>query len=520
MIALTFTVHLTEPLLATALEGDPNSAVSLSFIPGSVLRGAVIARYLESHPLTNLAEHPAARTLFLSGETRYLNAYPLSPEYRRSLPTPLAWKLQKGSSEPIYDLSVDPDGSGEEDWQPKAIRHPFCDLTDNSVWLFEPERQVQIHTQRDRVMGRATDSAGAVFRYEALAPLQNFAGIILCPDEATCESIKELLEKQPLLLGGSHSAGYGLASIHDVKVAKDWNETSMVPGPIEAGESFALTLLSDALLRDDHGQLTAFLSAEMVSKDLNDVSVEPIISRTHAKAGVVGGFNRKWGLPLTQMLAARAGSVFTFTAKDEVSRDALAKLVESGIGERRGEGFGRIAVNWHGEHDRLTIVTYPLPASTEITTTLSVDSAGAARRMAERMLRRELDRRLLDRVNSSTLEGGIRNAQLSGIRTLVRTAISTGDPVPVKARLQEMKATAGEQLAKARVRGDPLDQWILDKLDAGADDEGRRLFGEAVHPKVVGGVEAAWTKALAVEYALRFVDGVLSRKLAERREEV
>ena len=48
MNALTFQIHLHEPVLVTQVgSGDSNSAVGFDFIPGSVIRGALIGRYLQ-----------------------------------------------------------------------------------------------------------------------------------------------------------------------------------------------------------------------------------------------------------------------------------------------------------------------------------------------------------------------------------------------------------------------------------------------------------------------------------------
>ncbi len=76
MIALTFTLHALEPLLITRLEGDPNSAVSYPYVPGSTLRGALIGQ-LPKERRQRLAIEPGDRRLFIDGSTCYLNAYPL-----------------------------------------------------------------------------------------------------------------------------------------------------------------------------------------------------------------------------------------------------------------------------------------------------------------------------------------------------------------------------------------------------------------------------------------------------------
>ena len=47
MKAIPYRLHLLEPVLVSQAEsGEENSAVGLPFIPGSAIRGALVARYL------------------------------------------------------------------------------------------------------------------------------------------------------------------------------------------------------------------------------------------------------------------------------------------------------------------------------------------------------------------------------------------------------------------------------------------------------------------------------------------
>ena len=45
MDGFTYTLTLQEPVLANSLGGDPNSANSLFYIPGGLVRGAAINAY-------------------------------------------------------------------------------------------------------------------------------------------------------------------------------------------------------------------------------------------------------------------------------------------------------------------------------------------------------------------------------------------------------------------------------------------------------------------------------------------
>jgi len=90
MNGFTYTLTLLEPVLANSLGGEPNSANSLFYIPGGLVRGAAINSYSGKKD----AGDDDFRRLFLDGSARFLNAYPLS-ENGRSLPTPLKYKKPK-----------------------------------------------------------------------------------------------------------------------------------------------------------------------------------------------------------------------------------------------------------------------------------------------------------------------------------------------------------------------------------------------------------------------------------------
>ena len=89
MKILTCRLELLEPLLATSLAGDPNSETTCDYLPGSMLRGALIARYaahINANPASINTTDPEFARLFLDGSTRYLNGYKVEGNVR-SQPT-------------------------------------------------------------------------------------------------------------------------------------------------------------------------------------------------------------------------------------------------------------------------------------------------------------------------------------------------------------------------------------------------------------------------------------------------
>ena len=513
MMALTFEIHLLEPLLATALEGDPNSSVSLPFIPGSMLRGALIARHLAHTSIPDAAGDPTCHRLFFDGHTRYLHAYPLDRKRNRTLPTPRAWKVEKATRTPVYDLSVESASIN----QPKSLSESFVWLDANELELYEPGKQVNVHTQRDRKMGRAVAGAGSVFQYEAIAAGEAFGGIILCADGADADTLQALLEQGDLPMGGSRGAGYGLVEIQNIRHVADWREVPVDLDDIPSDGELTVTLLSDALIRDANGQYTAYLDAASLGGWL-EARLELIPERTHAQSAIVGGFNRKWGLPLSQVPVARAGSVYVFRAVEPIPPAGLTRLMVDGIGERRAEGFGRVAINWHSQYDTLNLQKVSRRSLALTPQPLSDTSIALARTMASRMLRRVLNRKLVEQVNQLQIVGPITNSQLSRLRVIVRNALATQDVERINRYLGDLRETARKQFEDARIRKQPLLKWLQARLDDSPDQVWHGLGLASTDLPSVGDVQAVWTETSAQEYTIRLIDGVLTKATRERRE--
>ena len=500
MKALIFELHLLEPLLATRLGGgDPNSAVGFEFVPGSLIRGMIIGRYTREHPAD--AADTTFRRLFLDGSTRFLNAYPQVSTGQRALPTPLSWRKVKDEKEPIYDFAVEFQ-NGNQQWQ--KAEQPFCHLWlsdegDYKAELCKPDSHINIHTAREDRQ-RTTQGESTVFRYQALAPEQTFCGVILVEQEDDPVALKQWLpEGEIVSLGGSHLAGYGQARLEQVKIQDDWHEYTPVG---DDADFIIVTLLSDALIRNP--QTGAHV-----------VTLEPVLGCAHEQAFVsvcvVGGFNRKWNLPLPQTQAIQAGSVFVYPAQPELLA-RLQALVATGIGERRAEGFGRIAVNWH----RAAEITpaEKLKSSLPLPFTLQDEtSTKLARQMVERMLREQLDRALIAAANRLEIQRPYpSNAQLSRMRIVARLALAQNDPQIPTWHLDGMKKTARDQFQRARIGDERLDDWLCARADNVQSIW--ELVGVDRKP-TLGGIQPDLTDALALEYTVRLIDRVLRKAQKE-----
>lgn len=465
MIAVIYQIHLNEPAIFSTLEGDPNSASSHPYIPGSALRGMIIGLYIKLQRETDKSYQIDAwgeeQAMFFSQSTRYLNAYPMV-KGKRSLPIPLTW------TKPKYKLKGDSDQGGtplirdgafptspsdnDPDVKTETLKG-FVVLTDTEATVKRRKTVINVHNARAR-----RDSAQQqVFRYEALPGDQTFVGVIVCDQLDHASELKTLLETYPqVTLGGSRTAGYGSATISEVEIDKDWSE---VVGA--SGDQTILTFLSDALIRDFHGVYMP--TPQAVQEELNARGIRCVVDPVSVKTVLVGGFNRKWGLPLPQALAIQAGSVLRLSDLQLDSDNALMDILEYGVGDRIEDGYGRVVVGWQ-HHGKLTFVesaderpSIEVPLSDESKRLLSIMS----QRLNKSYIADHAAARLFD--EPYTIKGNISRTQLANLRSVIANALRSQKP-SLSAIDQYLTRIAGKsggrQFDGARIDNQPLSQWL------------------------------------------------------------
>lgn len=526
MTAITFLLHTEQPILATSFQGDPNSDVSYPYIPGSMIRGALIGRYLKQNPSTNsdIVADETVRHLFFKEQTRYLNAYLIDRDSNqvRSLPTPRSWFQNKGEQAPmdIYDLSGMELADLSQDVSAKKLPDGFCTVRDRSVTLYNEKRRINIHNQRDRRRGRATEETGEIFRYEALDKGQTFQAVVLCED-ADATRIENLLrQNENLWLGGSQSAGYGHTKITEIHPPREtWHE---VGNPVENRlnrNSLQITLLSDAIVQNEWGQYVVespiYLLAEALG--LEEKLLRNKFKKSYIGHTLIGGFNRKWGLPLPQVTALAAGSVFVFE-KIPLTFKQIADLEWHGIGERKIDGFGRVAVNWFNL-DESSVFSASLPqldisSTNEPKLPENSESAKLAKKMAERVLRQKLDTLLLNKVGNVDLKGRISNSQLSRLMIVARQAINENGNIDLVINLLgNLNSNASRQFEDSKVGKKALDGQLKEWIKYPT------AWLNNLQPVTIAGETCNLTEDLAKEYTLRLIMAVAKKASKEKNND-
>ncbi len=113
---------------------------------------------------------------------------------------------------------------------------------------------------------------------------------------------------------------------------------------------FAVTLHSPVILRDPLLRYVCTLDAKTLPNLLGSKIPEDTFKLVYQTASMkrVTGWNELWGTPKMNEFAIDTGSVFLFASNVEISEqlyEALFRLEEEGIGERKVEGFGRVRIS-------------------------------------------------------------------------------------------------------------------------------------------------------------------------------
>jgi CRISPR-associated protein Csx10 len=540
MKAITFLLHTKQPILVTSLQGDPNSDVSFSYIPGSVIRGVFIGRYLQLHSLRSSddilddVKFPDIKRLFFNGNTRYLNAYLYSnQEEKRTLPIPRSWLKRKGddistlAEITVYDFSY---AEPRQNISYKSFNEGFCTVDDENTLLYQEKRRINIHNMRNRKQGRGVDGSGAIFRYDALDAGQTFQAVILCDDSDDVEKIKPLLEPREIWIGGSQSAGYGHIQISHINEYDNWNETGVEAEDREERELLRITLLSDLILRDKWGHYVVTSPTESITDDINQ-EAEPLTKllgqlldinlqsqSSYTSSNIVGGFNRKWGLPLPQVPAFAAGSVFVFKYNGQLDLENIRNLENQGIGERRVDGFGRIAINWLEEYPsfQATLPKSELNLEPPQLTPNSEESKIAAK-MLKRLLEQKLDRELIEKLNSIKLQPNkLSNSQFSRLMIVARQSLTEESKNPVFELFSNLPKNANSQFEDTKINGKSFKKQVCEWLnDTSSWIHSRHLevtiAGESVALDVI--------EKLKLEYTLRLIIAIAKQATKDNKDE-
>jgi CRISPR-associated protein Csx10 len=375
MIEVELTIRTCSPLALRASRAALQFAPGLGHIPGTTLRGALAAQYLQGgQPDDSFA------ALFLEERVFFPDLYPVPPDAEGQPRQETARPL------PVTACACKRYGAGHpESVTDSLLRLELANVLDQGTPLQEQEwkRCPVCGNRRDRLRGayagldgfdkadvhmrlitgtsinRATGTVEEtqLFSFDALEEGQFFRGRLRLQAERSQTLLTQLQELAPvgstLRLGMGRSQGFGRAAV------VGWQKPYLTQDPLEErwaqlnraarklwkdaeleGEYFCLTLESGLVRRDTLLRpLTSIPSAAELGLP---EGVEP--RRCALNTFTLQGWNAALGLPKTDTPALGPGTVLLYRLVDPTQKRAvqtrLKDLEREGMGERRAEGLG------------------------------------------------------------------------------------------------------------------------------------------------------------------------------------
>ena len=353
---LRYRLRLTAAAVVPISDGDPNTVVTRREIPGSQILGAAAWHYLNQ--ANHTAMDTAFRHAFLDGGLRFLTAYPEAQDTpQRLIPIPHSVRQFK-DNELLIDLVEAVPGETPT----KRLDRRYARISSEGLETQSVKTELNYHHARagDRRKGRALGTGvpdgGAFFRYEAIQADQSFQGAVLGTETDLKDLQKWLQDLNMIRFGKSRSAQYGEAefkldaTLQELGDCVEWNGflPQHAPDTVDFGKSLIITTLSPLLTVNQNGHPESRFPERELAGVLGLDVTKLTLSASYTRTEVIGGYHAHLSLPRQQWPAIAPGSVFVFELKhplDQESRERLIKLEREGLGLRRSEGYGRIAIN-------------------------------------------------------------------------------------------------------------------------------------------------------------------------------
>jgi CRISPR-associated protein Csx10 len=304
---------------------------TMEHIPGSVVRGALAARWLAEHGTAKPGSPEREEFLALfEGGVRYGALLRPGTEFMS-----LAVAGHKYDPRPDCEtIDYDRAAGGEP-----PLYCPDCDSP------VEQRRGLTSARPGDRPATRRRTSVaigaggvarrGALFTRETLDPGQIFSGTVTAKDDTL---LKILAGLGPVRIGGRRTT-HGLA---DLAITNSTGASgTKTPGPERRTDGdLVLRLRSPGIFTDAQGRPSRDPSPEELSEVLG---VPARVVRRWTRWEQAGGWHAASGLPKPQELTVAAGSTYIIHPERNVDDTVLDALSRRGVGLRRHEGFGDLA---------------------------------------------------------------------------------------------------------------------------------------------------------------------------------
>lgn len=329
---IRYIIKNVEPLrIADDSTSQSGQTVTLRYIPGTTIRGYVV------NQLANTLEDKFEqyKKALISDQVIYMNAY-LYENGKELFPSPKGFYENKAvvaGKKEIENVVI----NGEfTPGNKRAGLGRFCYFEDQCIHYYNVETSSDMKILINK---RKSKDKQNVFRNEYITAGHSFVGYIKANDDDLIKDILEILEGT-LALGNSRSQGLGKCKVIEVKeMSDDFIPFQEYAVEDDAVKSCYMMLLSNTAMRNDAGEYIG-LNLKWLEKKLGVSNL--YIEYCSTSTVNVKGYNRVWGSKIPSVTMYEQGSVFKLCYEGSASLQNMQNIMQSGIGIRICEGFGRV----------------------------------------------------------------------------------------------------------------------------------------------------------------------------------
>lgn len=328
------------PVLIATSSGERNTVSTSGCITGTTILGMYASRYIQKEKISDAHTDETFRKWFLEGGLLFANAYingkkENGSEYE-ALPFPRTVKKHKYEKKYFNDLDEE-----TEDTKPAE---GYGIISENIIHRKEVKKSLNFHHERDPKTGSSVK--GMIFNYESLDGNQTFTGYIT-GEESDLKKFKETFSGETEFFAGrSRNSQYGKIKIETGEVSPFDKYYKDAARQCENG-NLIITLISDTIIYNDYGFSVTDVEKIVKIFQVCTGNTNINIKKANASQTIAENYVAIWKLKKPSETCFKAGTVLILEGLKNGDFDKIKKLEETGIGERRNEGFGRFLAGYY-----------------------------------------------------------------------------------------------------------------------------------------------------------------------------
>ncbi|NFG26557.1 CRISPR-associated protein [Clostridium botulinum] len=356
---LLYEINLKQPVKIGDSQSQYDYEQTKSYISGSIVRGAIINKYLN---LNNINPSKAEENKYFNSllkKVYFYDAYPIYEEAKGdkyyTFPTPNIFRITKDRDKEDdncyknkeFSIVFDEKKINNEPMVIKLKKGDFSYYKDNTLYQFNIKKDYRFHHSQELKKQN-------IFRYESISRGQKFYGIVdvSLVDAKLKKELYNLLDKKEILyLGGSRTSGYGKTEICNTKLIKNFSKLKEILDYLkcdEPGNELNIYFLSDAILRDENHQIVSTFSKKYLNEKLKINLEKQNLINKDINPIIVTGYNSKWRSSIPHVYGIEKGSNIKINIdnfNNRVEEDIINNFIKSQHGDRKQDGFGRVIIN-------------------------------------------------------------------------------------------------------------------------------------------------------------------------------